>query len=116
MPKYIVFMRSQSSKGPSGSNSPPSPEQMQQMFASYKAWMGKFKDQITDLGDKLKPGGRVVSATADGPFVESKEVIGGYMIITADGFDEAVEVVRACPAAQMPGAQLEVRELSGAKM
>src|SRR5207253_2914230 len=112
--KYLVLFRSQ----PTGGQPGPSPEQMQQMFAAYNAWKEKFKDAILDMGDKLKSEGRVVTATgvADGPFVESKEVVGGYMIVGAENFDGAVEVVRACPAAQMPGAVLEIRELSGAKM
>ncbi len=53
---------------------------------------------------------------ADGPFIEGKEVIGGFMIISAKDEAGAVEVVRACPAVQMPGAVLEIRELSGATM
>jgi hypothetical protein len=97
---------------------PPSPERMQQMFAAYTAWKDTFKDAILDMGDKLKPGGRVVTASgvADGPFVEAKEVIGGYMIVAADDLDGAVEVVKACPAVQMPGAALEIREMTGASM
>jgi hypothetical protein len=117
--KYLVLFRSQPvDSAPSGGQSSPSPEQMQQMFAAYKSWMEKFKDDILDMGDKLKSGGRVVTASgvADGPFVEAKEFVGGYMIVSADNYDGAVEVVRACPAAQMPGAALEIRELTGAKM
>lgn len=88
------------------------------MFAAYKAWKEKFRDAIFDMGDKLKSEGRVVSASgvADGPFVEAKEVVGGYMIVSADDYDGAVEVVRACPAVQGPGVSLEIRQLSGAKM
>jgi hypothetical protein len=112
--KYLVLFRSQPVASQSGS----SPEQMQQMFAAYKAWMEKFKDDILDLGDKLKSDGRVVSASevADGPFVEAKEVVGGYMIISAANYEGAVQVVRACPAVRAPGALLEVREMAGAKM
>jgi hypothetical protein len=117
--KYLVLFRNQSAGGkPSGGRPSPSPEQMQQMFAAYKGWMEKFKDRILDMGDKLKSSGRVVTASgvADGPFVEAKELVGGYMIVSADDYEGAVEVVRACPAAQMPGAALEIRELTGAKM
>lgn len=112
--KYLVLLRSQPTAGPSG----PSPEQMQQMFAAYQAWMEKFKADILDMGDKLKAGGRVVtsSGVADGPFVEAKEVVGGYMIVAAESYDRAVEVVRACPAVHAPGVVLEIRELAGAKM
>jgi hypothetical protein len=91
---------------------------MQQMFAAYNAWKEKFKDAIFDMGDKLKSEGRVVTASsvADGPFVEVKEVVGGYMIVSAETYDGAVEVVRACPAVHAPGASLEIREMTGAKM
>ena len=112
--KYLVLARKQ----PTGGQTRPSPEQMQQMFAAYRAWMDKFKDDILDMGDKLKPDGRLVTASgvADGPFVETKEVVGGYMIISAEDYDRAVEVVRACPAVDAPGACLEIREMVGAKM
>lgn len=91
---------------------------MQQMFAAYKAWMEKFKDAILDMGDKLTSEGRVVTASgmADGPFVEAKEVVGGYMIVSAENYDGAAEVIKACPAAHAPGASMEIREMAGAKM
>jgi len=91
---------------------------MQQMFAGYNAWKEKFKEQILDMGDKLESEGRVVtaSAVADGPFVEAKEVVGGYMIVGAETFDGALEVVRACPAANMPGVSLEIRRMAGRSM
>jgi hypothetical protein len=112
--QYLVLFRNR----PGADRTGPSPEQMQQMFAAYKAWMEKFKDDILDLGDKLKSDGRVVSSSgvADGPFVEAKEVVGGYMIVAAETYDGAVEVVRACPAVDAPGALLEIRELAGRKM
>ena len=113
--KYLVLARNQPS---GGQGSSPSPEQMQQMYGAYKAWMEKFKDDILDKGDKLKSNGRLVTASgvADGPFVEAKEVVGGYMIVSAENYDRAVEVVRACPAVHAPGALLEIREMAGAKM
>ena len=114
--KFLVLLRSQPS-----SNAPktqPSPEQMQAMLAAYGAWKEKFKAEILDMGDKLKPDGRVLKAgsVTDGPFVEAKELIGGYMIVTGADYDAAVAVVQACPASQMPGVSLEIRELGGAKM
>ncbi len=92
-----------------------SPDQMQAMFAKWSAWKEKFKDNIVDWGDKLKPGGKLVqgAAVSDGPFVESKEVIGGFMIVRAESFDEAVVIAREMPS--MPGARIEVREMAGAK-
>jgi uncharacterized protein YndB with AHSA1/START domain len=112
--RYLVLFRNQ----PTGAPSAPSPERMQQMFLAYNAWKEKFREEILDLGDKLTSEGRVVteSGVADGPFVEAKELVGGYMILSASGYDRAVEVVRACPATHVPGASLEIRELAGAKM
>jgi hypothetical protein len=117
--KYLVLFRNQpAGDRQAGGQSGPSPEQMQQMFSAYKSWMETFKDDILDIGDKLESGGRVMTAAgvADGPFVEVKELVGGYMIVSADDYDGAVVVVRACPAAHLPGASLEIRELTGAKM
>ena len=116
--KYLVLLRNKPGKAASSSTSAPSPEEMQRMFAGYNAWKEKFKEEILDMGDKLNAEGRVVSASgvSDGPFVEAKEVVGGFMIVAADNFDGAVEVVRACPAVNMPGVSLEIREMAGRSM
>jgi len=112
--KYLVLLRNL----PTGDRPSPSPEQMQQMFQAYNAWKEKFKDAILDMGDKLNSGGRVVTASgvADGPFIETKEMVGGFMIVSAESYDGAVEVARACPAVHAPGVSLEIREMAGAKM
>jgi hypothetical protein len=88
------------------------------MFATYNAWKERFKNEILDMGDKLTSEGRIVTASGveDGPFVEAKEVVGGYMIVSASSFDEAVAVVRACPAVNVPGVSIEIREMAGMKM
>lgn len=112
MQKYLFLYRTPTSDSPTP---PPSPEQMQAMMAAWGAWKAQFKDQVTDLGDGLKPGGCVLHAgvVTDGAFIESKEVIGGYSIITAGGYDAAVTVAKACPINHMPGARIEIRELAG---
>ncbi len=111
MPKYMCLMRRAS--GGAGPQQAPSPAQMQEMFAAFTAWKEKFKDQIVDLGGKLKGGGKVLttSGVTDGPFVEMKELIGGYMVIAADDYDGAIAVARESPGF-MPGASLEIREIA----
>lgn len=94
----------------------PSPEEFQEMFAQWAAWKEKFKDQVADLGDALKPGGRFVKkdpALTDGPLPEAKEIVTGYSIIHAKSMDEAVKVARECPIYSMPGATTEIREFMG---
>jgi hypothetical protein len=48
-------------------------------------------------------------ALRDGPFAESKEMIGGYFLIDCASRDEAVSIAAACPAAEWAG--VEVREI-----
>jgi hypothetical protein len=46
--------------------------------------------------------------TTDGPFVEIKEAIGGYLLFEADDLDAAIELASRIPAARLGGA-IEVR-------
>jgi hypothetical protein len=46
--------------------------------------------------------------TTDGPFVETKEALGGYLFFEADDIDAAIELASRVPAARMGGA-VEVR-------
>ncbi len=48
--------------------------------------------------------------TTDGPFVETKEAIGGYLIFEADDLDAAIELAARIPAARLGGA-IEVRPI-----
>jgi hypothetical protein len=48
--------------------------------------------------------------TTDGPFVEAKEALGGYLFFEADDLDAAIEVAARIPAARMGGA-IEVRPI-----
>jgi hypothetical protein len=68
----------------------------------------RFAEQISELGGKLA-GGNALQPTAtattirgdvvtDGPFVESKEALGGYYLIEADDLDQALAIGKACPA------------------
>lgn len=110
MPKrnYLCIQRSQPGKG-----ARPSPAQMQEMYAKFNAWKEKFQKNIVDMGGRLG-GGKVVTSegATDGPFVEAKEVIGGYMIVSAESLDEATQVARECPGVVSPGSSVEVREIS----
>jgi hypothetical protein len=110
MKKYLLIQRSQ--RG--GERQPPSPAQMQEMFAVFNAWKEKFKDNIIDMGGKLSADGKVVTAAGatDGPFIESKEIVGGFMIVAAETYERAMEVAREGPGVMMPGSSVEIREIS----
>ncbi len=94
-----------------------SPEQMQHLLQIWMDWIhsGVEAGWMVDGGDGLKPGGAVVNAdlsVTDGPFAESKELIGGYSIVEAPNLAAAVELAKGSP---MPtyGGTVEVRELAG---
>jgi hypothetical protein len=92
------------------------PEEMQQHMQRWKKWIGEGmqKGWMLDPGDELKMEGRVVGAkvVTDGPFVEAKEVIGGFSIVQADTIDAAAELAKGCPALRI-GGRVEVRPLAG---
>jgi hypothetical protein len=46
--------------------------------------------------------------TTDGPFVELKEALAGYLVLEADDLDAAIELAARIPAARLGGA-IEVR-------
>jgi hypothetical protein len=46
----------------------------------------------------------------DGPYSETKEVLGGYYIVSADSYERAIDLARDCPHFDYGGA-IEVREL-----
>jgi hypothetical protein len=48
--------------------------------------------------------------TTDGPFVELKEAVGGYLLLEADDLDAAIELAAKIPAASLGGA-IEVRPI-----
>jgi hypothetical protein len=109
--KFLYLYRSPAS----APSKPPSPEEMQAMFASWTAWKTKFNQEIIDIGDGLKPGGAIYKSgtVTDGPFIEAKEVMGGYSIVQTASLARAVEIAKECPMNHVPGASIEIRELAG---
>ena len=109
MPKYLFLQRSAP-----GQSQRASPAQMQEMYAAFNAWKEKFKDQILDMGGKLMADGKVVTTggVTDGPFIELKEVVGGYMFVSAESFERAAQIAREMPML-MPGSSIEIREVAG---
>jgi hypothetical protein len=96
-----------------GGESVGSPEQMQKHMQKWQSWMqelgkkGNFK-----AGEPLEKGGKVVKgsrkAVTDGPFAEAKDLVGGFMLISASNLDEAVELSKGCPIFEHEGI-VEVR-------
>jgi hypothetical protein len=85
---------------------------MQAMYEKFNAWREKFKENLVDLGGRLGSGKvELPEPPPDGPFVEIKELVGGYMIVSAATLDEAIRIARECPGLVRPGSGVEVIEI-----
>jgi hypothetical protein len=84
--------------------------------------MGKFNEELAQAGtiltlDGLQPlskGARVSfskgkALVTDGPFLETKEVVGGYWIIEMESKEKLLEFMKRCPAAD--GDVIEIRPI-----
>jgi hypothetical protein len=91
-----------------------STDELQQAMTKVMAWFeglnerGKIK-AAQPLGGQ----GRVISGTdgrfvVDGPFTETKEAVGGYLVLQADSLNEAVEIAQSMPTLHY-GISVEVR-------
>ena len=110
MPKYLCLQRALPGGDQGGEK--PSPAQMQAMYAKFNEWREKFQKNLTDMGGRLGAGRLVTTQPApDGPLVEVKELVGGYMIVTATNLEEAIDVARGCPGLVRPGSGVEVIEI-----
>jgi hypothetical protein len=94
--------------GPAGS-----PAEMQAHMQKWAAWVKDLSGRgLFKAGEPLEEGGRVVKgkkrAVTDGPFAEHKDLVGGYLLVTAKDLDEATEVAKECPIFDLDG-QVEVR-------
>lgn len=116
MEKFIYLFRGGENHAYNANNSKVAQENM-------KAWMTWMTDLgqkgILAGGDPLQPTGKQVNGTrkvvTDGPYVEAKEMIGGYLIINAKDIDHAVEISKGCPIFNEDG-KLEVRPIQKMEM
>lgn len=95
-----------------------SPSEIQRIIEEYSAWRVGLEAQGRLVGsEKLKDeGGRHLRRAGDqlqvvdGPFSEAKEVIGGYFLIQADDYNDAVAVSSSCPHLTY-GGRIELRAI-----
>lgn len=93
-----------------------SQEKLQEVMDKVTAWFGRLQDQgKVRAGQPLGSERKIISAkngriVADGPFAESKEAVGGYLLLQADDFEEAVAIAKSCPTLEH-GISIEVRSV-----
>lgn len=110
MPRFLCLQRTL--PGADKTQPKPSPAEMQAMYAKFNAWRTEFEAQLTDMGGRLGAGRLVTpQPVPDGPLVEVKELVGGYMVVTATDLDEAIRVASGCPGLVGPGSGIEIIEI-----
>ncbi len=113
MPDFILLLHR-----PTGATPALPPDQVSAITKEYKGWgdrlraEGRLKagEKLTfDAGRVMRPaGGRVM--TTDGPFAESKELLGGFFLIAAEDYDAACRLAETCPHFKY-GGSIEVRQI-----
>jgi hypothetical protein len=92
-----------------------SPDTQQANMQKWFAWVDKLtKANRYVAGEALIPGGKTISGpkkvVTDGPFAESKELVGGFFVVQAKDLNEATEMAKECPDYEL-GGTVEVREV-----
>ncbi|HSS96653.1 MAG TPA: YciI family protein [Terriglobales bacterium] len=94
-----------------------SPEEMQKAVQKFVGWRNKLQtsgfylgsNRLTDEPGKVLRGHKPVRVT-DGPYSETKEILGGYFLFEAPNYEEAVRVSQDCPNLEYNGT-MELREV-----
>ncbi len=111
MAKFMYLFRRNPKDSPSRS-----PEQMQQSMKKYMEWKETLEKNghLIDFGDRLDGAGKVIrdkgKVITDGPYVEVKDYIQGYMFLEARDLEQAVELVRNSPVTES-GGTMEIRPI-----
>ncbi|MFT5884772.1 MAG: hypothetical protein ACI9IP_001229 [Arcticibacterium sp.] len=94
-----------------------SPEDRQAHMTKWMTWMGALSESGTMVGaEPLHATGKTIKGTkkvvSDGPFMEGKKLVGGYLICKAVDYDSAVLIGKGCPILEFYEATVELREVA----
>jgi hypothetical protein len=117
MKEYLFLFRGTSGR----TEMEQSPEAAQDHMQKWMQWMGGLAEQgklggaqpLNLTGKQVTGNKKVVT---DGPFMEGKEMVVGYLICKTDTYEEAVEIAKGCPILEYDDGKVEVREIQELKM
>jgi hypothetical protein len=113
MPSYMLLLHADSTRP-----RPTSPDEIMAITKAYMTWADRMRtegrlkggEKLTwDAGKVMRPKNGRVTVT-DGPYAESKELVGGYFAISAKDYDEACHIAESCPHLGY-GGTIEVRQV-----
>jgi hypothetical protein len=93
-----------------------SPSEIQHVIEKYQTWSNKLhaagklvsSEKLREEGGKILTSRQGTFSAVDGPYAETKEVVGGYLVFRAENYDEAIELARDCP--HLAFGRLELRQ------
>jgi hypothetical protein len=95
--QYLLLLR----QPPGGT---PSPAELQKIMVQFQAWMDglRAKHEVLSTNGLVPTAGKILRgpdglSDIDGPYIEANEVVGGYVLLAASSFEEAVAAGRSCP-------------------
>ncbi len=107
--KYVMLIN-----GPDQTSNEMSPEEMKEIYGWFERWgqAGKIADGGAELDSvrtakTVRAGADGAPVVTDGPYLELKEVVGGFVVLAADSIDDAVAIAATWPLGA--GGSLEVR-------
>lgn len=91
----------------------PSPEELQAHLSRWRDWLRSLEsaDKLARPPQPWEANGRVLKhdkSVTDGPYAEIKESIGGFIVIKAADYEEALEIAKGAPIFDL-GGTVEVR-------
>jgi hypothetical protein len=95
------------------------PERAQKSLQAWVAWLKDLeaKGQLKNPGLPLERSGKLLHGpdltVSDGPFTEAKDMVLGFIVVTARDLEHAVEIAKGCPIAR-GGGRVEVRPVMAA--
>ncbi|MCW3090084.1 MAG: hypothetical protein JWP81_1153 [Ferruginibacter sp.] len=107
MKEYMMIFRNEKMEGEM-----PSAEQMQMVMQQWQSWITAIANQGKYSGtNRLLPEGKTIkpnNIVTDGPYMEAKEMVGGYLVVKANSLADALEMAQTCPNL-VYGGNVEVR-------
>ena len=111
MKEFLLIYRNEPQNRPQSN-----PEELQSITKKMMDWIAGIaaQNKLSDKGNRLSASGKVVRSNnliTDGPYSEIKETVGGYSLVKANSYEEALEVVKGCPIIAI-GGNVEIREIN----
>ena len=92
-----------------------------QMFERFSRWLGTIRERgryVDSFKLKDQTGARLTvrgGQVVEGPFMETKEAVGGVFIVEADSLEGAIAMARECPTLTLQNGFVEVRVVEEVK-